>query len=86
MIQTYDGYEYTYGTRLWDSMLRGGMAILGFVLVVMISAMVGFVAGGGLGYVVTLPLKEEKREGVAAVFALIGAIATVILAVYWLYF
>ena len=84
MNQTYDGYGY--GTRLWDGMVRFGMAIVGFIFVVWIGAMVGFVAGIGLGYVVTLPLKEDTQERVTLVFAVMGAIATVTLAVYWLYF
>ena len=74
------------GTYLWDSMVSTGMTILGFILVVWIGAMVGFVAGLGLGYVVTLPFKEDTRERVTPIFGVIGGIASVTLAVYWIYF
>ena len=82
MNRTYAGY----GTQLWDGMVRFGMTIVGFILVVVIGAIAGFVVGVGLGYIVTLPLKEDKREGITTVFGVIGAIATITFAVYWLYF
>lgn len=74
------------GTYLWDRMLHMGMTILGFIIVVAIGAIVGFWAGLGLGYVVTLPFKEDTREWVTPVFGVIGGIASVTLAVYWIYF
>ena len=84
MNGTYGGYSY--GTRLWDGMVSFGMTVVGFILVVVIGALVGAVAGLGLGYVVTLPLEEDKQEGVMHVFGAMGGIASVALAVYWLYF
>lgn len=75
-----------YGTNLWGGMVDLGMTIVGFILVVWIGAMVGFVAGIGLGYVVLLPFQEDTREMVTPYFGVLGGIASVALAVYWLYF
>ena len=52
----------------------------------MVAAGVGFVAGIGLGYVVTLPCQTDTRERLPPVFGGIGGIANVMLAIYWFYF
>ncbi len=74
------------GSYLWSGMVDFVMTILGFIIVVMIAGGVGFVVGMGLGYVVTLPFHEDKREMLMLSFAVIGGISGVPLAVYWIYF
>lgn len=73
-------------TYLWNGMLHLVGPIMDFIFIVIIAAGVGFVAGIGLGYVVTLLCQTDTRKRLPPVFGGIGGIANVMLAIYWFYF
>ena len=62
-------------TYLWNGMLFLVRPIIDFIFIVTVAAGVGFVAGIGLGYVVTLPCRTDIRERLPTVFGVIGGIA-----------
>jgi hypothetical protein len=67
-------------------MVEGGSTIVGFFVVVGISATVGYWAGSLLGGLISEFFQEETRDNVIGVLGVIGGIVAVALAVYWIYF
>jgi hypothetical protein len=67
-------------------MVEGGSTIVGFFVVVGISATVGYWAGALLGGLISEFFQEETRDNVIGVLGVIGGIVAVALAVYWIYF